>query len=432
MVCPSLQLDTGPDSGFVSASLAFVDCQARTLGASGYEALAAPGSIASVMLTALLTLFVAGFGFRMLMGTTPGIRDGVMAFAKIGFVLALATAWVPYRTLVYNVTVAGPAELTAAIGAPAGLPGTTGDIGARLDLVDQAFIQLNDLGLGRAGAGVQDMRNRQVVGSSQIIVEPAQGTPNPVEPYAFALARILFLIGAVGAFGAVRLIAGLLLALGPLFIAFALFDATRGLFEGWVRGLVATILGTVATSILLASELAMVEGWIAELLTQRLANAPIFGAAIELVVVTIVFDLVLIAGLVAVARVAGGFRLPAPSAGHVRISPPAFSNAAPRVAGPVHGAPAEGRSRAAAVADGIVALQRRESAMAHMRPASAEGSPVQIDGPRRTAVLAASGAPGRGGVREPGWSDTVPLGVTHQRRSRSRPSSSAARRDTRS
>ena len=34
----------------------------------------------------------------------------------------------------------------------------------------------------------------------------------------------------------VRLIAGLLLALGPFFVAFLLFDGTRGLFEGWVRG----------------------------------------------------------------------------------------------------------------------------------------------------------------------------------------------------
>lgn len=427
MACPPLR--TGIDGGFVQASLAFVDCQARTLGALGYQALAAPGSIVSLALTVLLTLFVAGFGFRMLMGETPGVRDGVMAVAKIGFVLALATAWGPYRTLVYDVVVAGPAELVAAIGAPAGLPGSTGDLAARLDLVDRALIQLNDLGLGRAGVGEQAMRNRQVVGSTQVIVEPAQGNPNPVEPYAFALGRILFLIGAVGAFGAVRLIAGLLLALGPLFVALALFDTTRGLFEGWVRALVATILGTVAVAVLLASELAMVEGWIAELLTQRLANAPIFGAAIELVVVTIVFDLILVAGLVAVALLANGFRLPVRIAPPVRSLAPADAGTAPRPL-PVHGAPAEARSRAGAVVDGIAAVQRREAQArppADRAPGRAADAPATLG---RAAMLAGSGALGHDTDRSGGRFDAAPLGRTHQRRSRT--SSSAARRDRRS
>ena len=38
-------------------------------------------------------------------------------------------------------------------------------------------------------------------------------------------------------------LAGLLLALGPLFAIFLLFEGTRGLFEGWVRGLAGAALG---------------------------------------------------------------------------------------------------------------------------------------------------------------------------------------------
>ncbi|WP_204350118.1 type IV secretion system protein, partial [Serratia marcescens] len=67
-------------------------------------------------------------------------------------------------------------------------------------------------------------------------------------------ARVTFLTATIAAYASVRLVAGLLLALGPLFIALLLFEGTRSLFEGWVRGLVAAILGAVAVTILLGVE----------------------------------------------------------------------------------------------------------------------------------------------------------------------------------
>ncbi|KQN21200.1 hypothetical protein ASE86_14585 [Sphingomonas sp. Leaf33] len=425
-VCAPLTLD----GAFVSATLGFIDCQARTLGAGGFAALAAPGSIVSLALTGLLTLFVAGFGFRMLLGETPALRDGVGAVARIAFVLALATAWAPYRTLVYDVAIAGPGELAASIGGAAGLPGTGGDLAERLDLVDQALVQLNDLGVGRPRGAQQQMQNRQVVGSNQIVVEPAQGTANPLEPFAFGLARILFLVGAVGAFGAVRLIAGLLLALGPLFVVFALFDTTRGLFEGWVRGLVGTFVGGIAVAILLASELALIEGWVADILTQRLAETPVPGAAIALLTVTIVFGVILIAGLAAATRVATAFRLPAWSGTGTRTAEPRAPQrlpVPPRASG-TSDAPADPRSRAWAVADSVAATQRREAtATAPDRTASGGVSRAAI------VTAAAGGNGGRGaGGGAPATATVVPLGRSFQRRSRARTSTSAGRRDTRS
>lgn len=433
-VCAPLTLD----GAFVTATLGFIDCQARTLGAGGYAALAAPGSIVSLALTGLLTLFVAGFGFRMLLGETPALRDGVGAVARIAFVLALATAWAPYRTLVYDVAIAGPGELAASIGGAAGLPGTGGDLAERLDLVDQALVQLNDLGVGRPRGGQQDMRNRQVVGGDQIVVEPAQGNANPLEPFAFGLARIFFLVGAVGSFGTVRLIAGLLLALGPLFIAFALFDSTRGLFEGWVRALVGTFVGGIAVAILLASELALVESWIADILTQRLAETPVPGAAIALLAVTIVFGLILIAGLAAATRVAAGFRLPSWSQ---RTAGATAAAATPPLAVPTRRSGAAGgdaaadpRSRAWAVADSVAAMQRREAAAAD----PARGGPA--GGASRAAIVAAGAGAGGGADSTratPGGTASstvavVPLGRSFQRRPHARTSTSAGRRDSRS
>ncbi|MBV9881503.1 MAG: conjugal transfer protein TrbL, partial [Sphingomonadaceae bacterium] len=54
-VCPLIP----PDEGFVRAAMAFIDCQAQSIGAQGYLALLAPGSTLSYLLTGFLTLFVA-------------------------------------------------------------------------------------------------------------------------------------------------------------------------------------------------------------------------------------------------------------------------------------------------------------------------------------------------------------------------------------
>ena len=104
MACPTL----APPTDFLGTILEYVDCQARTIGAGGYQALASPGSTFSLILTGLLTLFVALFGYRMLFGQTPAMRDGVLALVKIGLVLALATGWPPYRSLFYDVAPDGP------------------------------------------------------------------------------------------------------------------------------------------------------------------------------------------------------------------------------------------------------------------------------------------------------------------------------------
>src|SRR3546814_9007720 len=95
---------------FAPSVIAFLDGQAQTLGAEGYQALAAPGSPVSVLLTVMLTVFVAFIGYRMLFGHMPTIREGVLAAVKIGIVLALATGWPAYRTIIYDVVLQEPAE----------------------------------------------------------------------------------------------------------------------------------------------------------------------------------------------------------------------------------------------------------------------------------------------------------------------------------
>ena len=73
-----------------------------------------------------------------------------------------------------------------------------------------------------------------------------------------------------------------LLALGPFFIAFLLFDGTRGLFEGWLRVLAGTFLGAVGSAVVLGVELALLEPWLGQLLALRAVGQSIPGVPVEL------------------------------------------------------------------------------------------------------------------------------------------------------
>lgn len=401
--CPGIANGT-----FLQSTLAFIDCQAQTLGTEGYQALAAPGSPLSLLLTGLLTILIAFVGYRMLFGETPGVREGVVTIAKIGIVLALATSWGAYRTLAYDVALHGPAEVVAAVGAPAGLPGAGGGLAARLQQVDNALIALNSVGTGPA-----DMlaRTRTADGQTVAVPERTPVPPSIFGPFALGTARIVFLTTTIAAFAAVRLAAGILLALGPLFIAFLLFEGTRGLFEGWIRGLVAALLGAIAVTLVLSVELALLEPWLASLIALRQAGLPIGGAPSELLVAAFAFALTILAIFGMAARVTTSFHLPAALRNLPRtiMSVTRSEERAARM--PLERqrrAPSEQLARAAAVAEAVARIQRQE---AEPRLAGSGGRTVQPTELRDMPLLPAT-----------------PLGQTGQR-TRRRVSASAARRD---
>lgn len=403
-----------PTAGFLEGLLSYVDCQAQSIGANGYEALAAPGSTLSLLLTGFLTLFVAFMGYRMLFGHTPSLREGVLAMVKIGIVLALTASWGAYRTLIYDVALRAPAELAATVGQQAGLPGAGGGLIDRLGYADRNFVQLEVLGQGQPSV---------VPGQAPV---DAYGRPVPppsqFDGFAMGGARAIYLTSAIGGLAATRLSIGFLLALGPLFIAFLLFEGTRGLFVGWLRALGAMALGALGIAIALGVELLVIERKLADLITLRNANLPIPGAAIELFVTTLVFGVVMLAMVYAAAKVALGFRLPdgwrtlpARVAGTLR----AREGRAAGVPNQHRASPAEERSRVALVVDAVAAAQRREAG-------GWEGAPA--------LATAGHGAPSRrvapaGGGRDMPAPAAMPIGQSYRRRTRSRVSASAGRRD---
>ncbi|MDO7843134.1 type IV secretion system protein [Sphingomonas immobilis] len=422
--CPALSTD----GAFVVETLAHIDCQAQGIGAFGYQALATPGSPVAVAMTGLLTLFVALFGYRMLFGQAPGVREAVMALVKIGVVLALATSWPAYRTVFYDLALRAPAELAAYVGG--GLPGAGGALDDHLGAVDDAFAELVRIGSGKppnidevVGPSVQPLTPAQQAQAVQhaMALGDRPRWDRQRDQEILAQARTVYLAGAIGSLAGVRLVAGLLLALGPLFALFLLFDTTRGLFDGWVRALGAAALGGLTAAVLLGVELAILEPWLAAIMADRQADLPTPAVPIELLALTIVFALALLAGLAASVRIASGFRLPvavreassrAASALHAAL---VERHAAPAVAEAT--APV-GRDRARAIADAVATSQRRDAAAAAsprastVAQAAARNGGVQSQAPRDMTAMAA-----------------IPIGQSARRRTSTRISAGAGRRD---
>ena len=395
-----------PES-FAPSVLRFLDCQAQLIGAEGYRALAAPGSTASILLTGMITLLIAFFGYRMLLGHTPTVREGVLTFIKIGLVLVLATSWPAYQILVYDIILRAPAELAATIGGAANLPGSGGGLVGRIDGVDQALKVLAIEGVGPVPVGPDGRPLMPLVPPPPFI---------GFDSFALGFARVIFLVSTIASFAVVRIAAGLLLALAPLFAAFLLFDGTRGLFEGWLKALLGTALGSLAIAIVLGLELAFVEPWLSTLLARRAGGLDIVGAPAQLFAAAIIFAVALGAVMWLAARVAMSLRIPA----WMPASPGGWHESAARRSEPVRTTatahpPIESRSRAAAVADAIAINHRREAL-------AAEGA-----GGSRAVHIARSLAGQERGDRI----DRLPERDRPSRRTRNRISSRAIARDKR-
>jgi type IV secretion system protein VirB6 len=340
MACPV------PKSGgaFLAAMLDFIDCQAQTIATLGYQANAGGNTNAGPVLTAALTIVIAILGLRLILGWLPSLGDGIVAALRIGVVLLLATSWPAYRVIVHDVVLKGPAELVSTMSRPAALPGSDGGLTSRLQAVDSGLAALAVAGTGRTLAVTTPEAAR--------IDQPRPGFSDDL---GLSLARIAYLGSTIAALGIVRLIAALLLALGPFFAVALLFDATRGLFFGWLRVLAGVVIGAAGIALVLMIELALLEPYLGDVLSRRAAALATPAATVELIVICLAFAAILAAMIAVGLRIAFAH---AAATGHQflalreRISlRPAF-DAVPVLRDPL-GAELGGRSRAGQIADAI-------------------------------------------------------------------------------
>lgn len=336
------------ETGLVDGLLTAVDCHVGELVQTGYGALAGPDSFLLPALTAVLTIYVAVLGLRLMLGL-GGLRVGELTLAavKIGVVLALAGNWPLYQRLVFETLFHGPEQLAGGLllGSPSAKP-----LEALRGGLQLAFDEL------QAAAAFY-----------------AQKTPGGASPWlggagfsaaALNLSSVLMLTSTLGVLLAARIVLAALLTAGPVFLGFLLFPSTRGVFAGWLRAAIGLSLAPLFALLALVLQLQLVQPQLAALAALRAQAGDDGGPAIAVLLITLTTTLVTLVGLAACAAVGFSLRLPFGRAAPASAQPSAavqavLASASASTAGsPSAAAPPP---RIAAVAAAAAALERRDS-----------------------------------------------------------------------
>jgi len=350
-----------PNGPYIRGVLSFVECQSLNVAETGYRALGA-GTPFSTALDGFLVIAVALFGYRMLLGQTPALRDGVVLVAKFGMVLALALHWSAYQPLVFNVATRLPQDIVSSV-----LPGRSSvagtaeaDLVDRLERVDQSFAAI--LHPERELALTPQPADRPVNAAPPGAVPGPELAPETRDYLLSADSWLVmtYLSAAVG----IRIALALLLTTGPLFVATFLFAPTRSLFGGWVRALVATMLCMMAVPLVVAFELALVEPMVIALVQAFNGGVSLQSLPEKLWVTSGLFAAAMALALLLVIRAAIALRFPQ----DIRIMQPAQLWAEAIAAPASYGAPqtasgaqvAPPRDHAQRVVDAARAAERRD------------------------------------------------------------------------
>jgi type IV secretion system protein VirB6 len=193
----------------LSSGLASVDCQLNTAVTVAYSRFFSHGGLFSVALTLMLTIYVAVVALRLMTGHTRLTLNAMTPRVLVlGLVLTFATAWPAYQTVVLDLLWHGPDQIASAL--LGNSAGATRAFAQRLDGIFDRFMTLAQALESKGQSG--QLAARWVWAST-----------------------LLLMLSTAGLMLVVKIVLAVLLALGPLFIVFALFDGTRGLFEGWLK-----------------------------------------------------------------------------------------------------------------------------------------------------------------------------------------------------
>lgn len=274
--------------GLAARLLADTDCQAFGLVERGYAALAQPGSPISALLTGLLVLAVAVFGYRLLLGRGLHLSDAIGLTVKIGVVLVIATSWASWQTLAYDSLARAPTRIAGEL---------LNGINARDPLVS---LQSALNGLEAAGVGYRTRAG---------IASPLVGGP-AAAAMTLNISALLLTLAIVGVLVVARVVLALLLAIAPVMAGFILFDGTRGMAEGWLGAMVAAALAPLFVLTLAAVELAIMVPLITRLLAEQTAGRFDTASVTPIGLVALVFAIAMLVAVRAGGRIARGIRLP--------------------------------------------------------------------------------------------------------------------------
>jgi type IV secretion system protein VirB6 len=258
----------GPEDtpGVAHGVLASVGCHSHRLALDAYAALTAPGSLLPTALTTCLTIYVALLGYGLLTGS-PRLKLAQVSQTglKIGAVVALTLNWSIFQTLVFNVAAEAPFEVGQIFTQAASASGASeagDDPLTRLEAIHQELVD-SARSLIQPGAASGTVASANAAGAG----------PQPPAAEALLWMATTLIVCSVGLIALAMVAQAILVALGPAFMLFFLFDATRGLFVGWIRALAAAIIAPITSWGGLMICLATLEPWAARLARERAAHA---------------------------------------------------------------------------------------------------------------------------------------------------------------
>ncbi|QZH75776.1 MAG: type IV secretion system protein [Erythrobacter sp.] len=197
----------------IGASLRGVDCAANAMAQAAFNRLFAEGGFLGPTLTIVLTLFVALLGFALMTGRTRiGLSSLTPKMITLVGVVTFATSWFVFQMFFWNLAVLGPDSIATAL---MGTDGSATTIFA--DKLDAVMLSL----MQASGGDAMD--------NSTSIFSP---------PGLLWSGGTMLLLGTVGVLATTKIALAILMGIGPIFILMALFDGTKGLFVGWLKGVV--------------------------------------------------------------------------------------------------------------------------------------------------------------------------------------------------
>lgn len=272
---------------FAAKLLADTDCQAFGLVERGYAALSQPGGTVSAALTGMMVIAVAIFGYRLLLGRGIVLSEALGLTVKLGLVLMLATSWQSWQALAYNGLAQAPTEVASEMLAGIGAPPPLESLERSLDDLTAATVGYRQ----RAG-----------------IASPLVGGPAAAAA-ALNLSAVVLTLSIVGLLVAVRVVLAIMLAIAPAMAGFLLFDATRGIAQGWLGAIAGASLAPLFVLMVAAVEFAILDPMMARLLAEQSAGNFETATVMPIGLVTIVFAIAMVLAVRSGGRIARGIRL---------------------------------------------------------------------------------------------------------------------------
>ena len=197
----------------IGASLRGVDCAANAMAEAAFNRLFTEGGFLGPTLTIVLTIFVALLGFALMTGRTRiGLASLTPKMITLVAVVTFATSWFVFQGVFWNLAVLGPDSIAT------GLMGTNGSATTIFaDKLDAVMLSL----MQASGGDAMD--------ANTSVFSP---------PGLLWSGGLMLLLGTVGVLATTKIALAILMGIGPIFILLALFDGTRGLFVGWLKGVV--------------------------------------------------------------------------------------------------------------------------------------------------------------------------------------------------